>query len=101
MFLFHLKQTHNPPNRYTSLPASEGGRSLSGLPECQTIPHSPASVAHVSHLAVLEKEWESLTKDTCGRMRETSLASSDFQSCLASKLEARMKLNGSPENVQF
>lgn len=48
------------------------------------------SVAHASHLAALEKEWENLTKDTCGRLQETLLATESLQASLENRLRVRL-----------
>lgn len=61
------------------------------------INHFGRQAVHASRLAALDKEWENLTKDTCGRLSETLSASAALGSSLENKLRARMDLNGSPE----
>lgn len=56
--------------------------------------HAPAS-----HSAPPASEREPTTNGTCGRSSDASLRSASLQSRLASKLRARMDVNGSPEFV--
>lgn len=80
-----------------SSPASADGVLPSDSLGGQTMSQSGRGVAHVSRLAALDGEWARMTSVTCGRISETSSASADLQSCLGSRLRARMDLAGSPE----
>lgn len=82
-----------------SSPASAAGRLPSSSPTGLRTAPSGLEVAHASRLASLAKEWEQLTKDTSGRISETSSATADLQLSLANKLQARLDVNGSPEYV--
>ena len=80
-----------------SSPVSEAGHSPCASPDGPTINPCGQVPAHASRLALLDKELENLTKDTCGRTSETSSASANLQSSLESRLRAQMDVNGSPE----
>ena len=80
-----------------SSPASAVGVSPCDSPASPTISPSGREAAHASRLALLAKEWENLTKDTCGRISETLSAGAALQSSLENRLRAKMDVNGSPE----
>ncbi len=82
-----------------SLPGLGDGPTPSASPDGQMINQSGPAPAHASRLAALESEWEKMTKDTCGQISETLSATATLQSSLASRLAARMDVNGSPEYV--
>ena len=80
-----------------SSPGSADGATPCGSPESATTNQSGREAAHASRLASLVKEWERMTKDTCGLISETSSASASLQSSLESRLRARLDVNGSME----
>lgn len=55
---------------------------------------SGPSPAHASRLAALEKEWEKLTKGTCGRLPETLSATESLQASLESRLRVSLVGHG-------
>ena len=83
----------------TFLPGSPAGPMPCALPDGQTPDQSGPDLVHASRLAALEKDFERLTKDTCGLTSETSSRSAAQQLALASRLRARLDVNGSPECV--
>ena len=84
----------------TFLPGSPAGPMPCALPDGQTPDQSGPDLVHASRLAALEKRFERLTKDTCGLTSETSSRSAAQQLALASRLRARLDVNGSPEYVR-
>lgn len=80
-----------------SSPGSAGGPTRCGSRGGRMTNQSGLEVAPASRLVLLAKDWENLTKDTCGRISEISSESAVLQRCLESRLRARLPLDGSPE----
>ena len=84
----------NSPN-VTSSPASADGRSPCGSPAGQTTAPSGPALAPASHSAQQDDVVASPTSATCGPSGSASSRSAALQSCLASRLRARMASLGS------
>jgi hypothetical protein len=81
----------------TSSPALADGRTRLRSRVGRSIEKSGPAVALVSRSVVQAKDSERKTKDTCGPYGSISSASVALQQSLASKLQARLHLNGSME----
>ena len=86
------------PNATFSL-ESEAGVSRSDSPDGRTMKKSGPAPARVSRFRALDSEKAMPTNDTCGPLFTRSSPSAALQSSLASRLRARMDVNGSPEYV--
>lgn len=75
----------------------EAGPMLSALPGGRMISPPQREAAHANLSARQAREKELLTSATFGQTLNGSSISADFQSSLASKLQARLGVNGSPE----
>lgn len=84
------------PNATFSL-ESPDGVSPSPSPGGRKTAKSGQAPARVSRFRALDSEKAMPTNDTCGPLFTRSSPSAALQSCLASRLQARMDLNGSPE----
>lgn len=83
----------------TSLLALEDGHSPSESAEYQTINLYGQEAVHASHLATLETRWVSLIHAIYSRRSAALSRAADLQSSLASRLQASLDVNGSPEYV--
>ena len=81
----------------TSSPGSEDGRSPCGGPVLKTPPESGPAPVPVSRFRARASARGTPTSATFGPLFTTSSPSADLQRCLASRLRARMDVNGSPE----
>lgn len=86
------------PNATFSL-ESPAGVSRSDSPDGRTMKKSGPAPARVSRFRALDSEKAMPTNDTCGPLFTRSSPSAALQSSLASRLRARMDVNGSPEYV--
>ncbi len=86
----------NTPNA-TSLPESPDGQSRFSLPDGLNPNQSGQDLAHANHLAAPDLEKAQPTNDTCGLPSPSSSNPASLQSSLASRLRARLDVNGSPE----
>ena len=77
----------------------EVGRSLCGSPDGPTIDQRGPPHVPVSRFRALDSDKELPTSDTSGLLFLLSSPSYDLQSCLESRLRARLDVNGSPEFV--
>lgn len=83
----------------TSSPALAAGPAPCVSPAGQTLRPSGPAPAHASLSARQAKEAGLLTSATYGRRSIGSLSNADLSPSLASRLRARMDVNGSPEYV--
>lgn len=88
----------SPPTvKCTSLPASAAGRTPSDSPECPATPPSGPAAAPASPSRAPGSGGALTTSATSGRSSSASLRSASLQSSLASRLRARLDVNGSLE----
>jgi hypothetical protein len=80
-----------------SLQASEDGVLPCSLPDGPKIDPSGQAHAHASPSALPERAVEQMTKGTYGPSLPNSSEPASLQSCLASRLQARLAVIGSPE----
>jgi hypothetical protein len=81
----------------TSSPGSVAGHSPCGGPDSKALPESGQAPVRVSRFRALESDRATQTSATFGPLFTRSSPSGDLQRCLASRLRARMDVNGSPE----
>ena len=81
----------------TSSPGSVAGPSPCGGPDSKALPESGPAPVPVSRFRALESDRATPTSATFGPLFTRSSPSGDLQRCLASRLRARMDVNGSPE----
>lgn len=88
------KRRTSETDRPTSSPASEGGATpCASLAYQTTLPFGPDR-AHASHSASSDAGEAPTTSGTCGLSGIASSQSADLQSCLASRLRARLGGDG-------
>jgi hypothetical protein len=80
-----------------SSPASAGGPSRCASPDGQTTGQPGQALVPVSRFRALDSAKAMSTSDTSGPLFTASSPSARLQSCLESRLRARMGANGSPE----
>lgn len=80
-----------------SSPGLEAGLTLSGWRSGPKIEKPGPGAVLVSRFRALENKKAMPTSDTCGPLFIGSSPSAILQSCLASRLRARLDVNGSPE----
>lgn len=81
----------------TFLTVFQDGPLPSHLPDGLKTDQSGVQACHASPSALLEKAVEQMTKGTCGPSLPNSSEPASLQSCLASRLQARLAGIGSPE----